>query len=196
MAIGQFQQDTCGLSTRTQKMLKSHNYMLQGLKSWLKSGNMGPQRLNSSPHGRGLLFNTFYPHSSQGSRTRLLDSLLTSQENGSTPVSPWEISDTYSELQMNVILVNTPQIKFLEIRFLFLKSQHSLAGIVLQNKTGDRSPDPWTRRDLSHLEWDMLFLGKYLQLIPQLLKKVSQSSRKTLRSYRISMNELESSQGG
>ena len=30
--------------------------------------------------------------------------------------------------------------------------------------TGDRSPDPWTRRGLSHLEWDMLFLGTYLQL--------------------------------
>ena len=159
---------------------------------------MGPQRLNSSPHGRGLLFKTFYLHSSQGSRTRLLDSLPTSQENRNTPVSPWEISDTYSEIQMSAILMNTSKINFLGTRFLriALKSQHSLAGVVLQNKTGDRSPDPWTRRDLCHLEWDMLFLGKYLQLIPQLLKKVSQSSRKTLRSYRISMNELESSQGG
>ena len=41
-------------------------------------------------------------------------------------VSPWEISDTYSGLQMNAILMNTPNITFLEIRFLriALKSHH------------------------------------------------------------------------
>ena len=34
MAIGQFQQDiSCGVSTRTQKILRSQHYMLQGLKS-------------------------------------------------------------------------------------------------------------------------------------------------------------------
>ena len=51
-------------------------------------------------------------------------------------VSPWEISDTYSGLQMSSILMNTPKIKFLGIRFLriALKSQHSLSGVVLQNK--------------------------------------------------------------
>ena len=53
-----------------------------------------------------------------------------------TPVSPWEMSDTYSELPMSVILINTPKIKFLGIRFLrtTLKCQHSLAGVVLQNR--------------------------------------------------------------
>ena len=53
-----------------------------------------------------------------------------------TPVSPWEISDTYSELQMSVILMNNPKINFLGIRFLrtALKNQHSLAGVVLQNR--------------------------------------------------------------
>ena len=52
-----------------------------------------------------------------------------------TPVSPWEISDTYSELQMSATLMNTPIIKLLGIRFLrrALKSQHSLAGVELQN---------------------------------------------------------------
>ena len=52
----------------------------------------------------------------------------------STPVNPWEISDTYSELQMSAILMNTPKIKFLAIRFLraALKSQRSLAGVVLK----------------------------------------------------------------
>ena len=42
----------CGVSTRIQKIPKSHLYKLQGLKSYLKSGMVGPQRLNSSPHGR------------------------------------------------------------------------------------------------------------------------------------------------
>ena len=53
-----------------------------------------------------------------------------------TTVSPWEILDTYSGLQMSVILMTTPKIKFLGIRYLrtALKSQHSLAGIVLQNR--------------------------------------------------------------
>ena len=64
MAVGQFQQDIrlwgVNLDTKdsnpdpkdSKKILKSHPYMLQGLKSELKSGKMGPQRLNSSPHGR------------------------------------------------------------------------------------------------------------------------------------------------
>ena len=52
------------------------------------------------------------------------------------PVSPWEISDTYSELQMSGILINTPKIQFLGIRFLStaLKRQHNLVGVVLQNR--------------------------------------------------------------
>ena len=68
-----------------------------------------------------------------------------------TPVSPWEISDTYSGLQMSVILMNTPKIWFLGIRFLriALKSQHSLV-VLSPKQAGDKSSDPWTRRDLSH----------------------------------------------
>ena len=52
------------------------------------------------------------------------------------PVNPWEISDTYSELQMSAILMNTPKICFLRLRFLriALESQHSLVGTVLQNR--------------------------------------------------------------
>ena len=51
-------------------------------------------------------------------------------------VSPWEISDTYSEPKMSAILMNTPKIKFLGIGFLriVLKSQHCLIGVVLQNR--------------------------------------------------------------
>ena len=53
MANGQFQQDIClwGVN-QDPKILKSCLYKLQGLKSKLKSGKMGPQRLNSIPHGR------------------------------------------------------------------------------------------------------------------------------------------------
>ena len=49
-----------------------------------------------------------------------------------TPMSPY----TYSGLQMSAILMNTPKIKFLGIRFLrtALKSQHSLSGAVFQNR--------------------------------------------------------------
>ena len=47
-----------------------------------------------------------------------------------------QISDIYSELQMSAILMNTPKIKFLGIRFvqIALKSHHSIAGVVLQNR--------------------------------------------------------------
>ena len=53
-----------------------------------------------------------------------------------TPVSPWEISDTYSELPMSAILMNTAKIWILGIRFLriTLRSQHSLTEIVLQDR--------------------------------------------------------------
>ena len=52
------------------------------------------------------------------------------------PVNLWEISDTYSVLQMSVILMKIPKIKFLGINFLrvALMIQHSLAGVVLQNR--------------------------------------------------------------
>ena len=61
-----------------------------------------------------------------------------------TPVSPWEISDTYSGLQMSAILMNTPEIKFLGIRFLRidLKNQQCLAGVVLQNRQEIDLPIP------------------------------------------------------
>ena len=52
------------------------------------------------------------------------------------PVSPWEISDAYSELQMSALLINNPKIWPLGITFLrrALKSEQSLAGVVLQNR--------------------------------------------------------------
>ena len=54
----------------------------------------------------------------------------------STPVNPWDISDTHSEIQMSVIIMDTPKIKFLGIRFIriALKRQHTLVGVVFQNR--------------------------------------------------------------
>ena len=65
-----------------------------------------------------------------------MTAILMSTPKINTPVSPWESSDTYSGLPMSAILMNTPKIWFLGIRFLriALKSQYSLAGIVLQNR--------------------------------------------------------------
>ena len=60
--------------------------------------------------------NPFYPHSCQV--TNMLPGFTTQESNHrmkqkrtlNKPVSPWEISDTYSELQMSAMLMNTPQI--------------------------------------------------------------------------------------
>ena len=56
------------------------------------------------------------------------------EEDTQYTCEPWEISDTYSGLQMSASLMNTHKTKFLGIRFLrtALKSQHRLAGVVLQ----------------------------------------------------------------
>ena len=40
------------------------------------------------------------------------------EEDTQYTCEPWEISVTYSELQISAILINTPKIWFLEIRFL------------------------------------------------------------------------------
>ena len=119
---------------------------------------MGPQRLNSSPHGRAPTLQYFLPP--QQSRYQNMTPGFTTHESShgrkekrtlNTPVSPWEISDTYSELQMSTILMSTPKIWFLGIRFLriALKSQQ-LGRDCTPKQTGDRYSDPCTRRDLSH----------------------------------------------
>ena len=118
-----------------------------------------------------LLCNTFYPNSNQGTSTWLLDSLHTSQawkkteEDTQYTCEPLEISDTYSGLQMSAILMNTPRIKILEIRFLTiaLKSQYSLAEVVLQNIREIDLLIPEQGETWSILN-EMWFLSKYLQL--------------------------------
>ena len=65
-----------------------------------------------------------------------MSAILMNTPKINTPVSPWEISDTYSGLPMSAILMKTPKIWFLGIRFLRIvpKSQHSFAGAVIQNR--------------------------------------------------------------
>ena len=53
----------------------------------------------------------------------------------------WEILDAYSELKMSVILINTPKIKFLGIKFL-RRALKSLGRGCTPKQIGDRSPDP------------------------------------------------------
>ena len=110
-----------------------------------------------------------------------------------TPVSSWEISDTYAGLQMSIILMNTLKTKFWGIRFLriVLKSQHCLIGVVLQNRQETDLLIPEQGASWVILNDTCCFLVNTSSQV-----KVSQSSRKTFRPYRISKNELESSQGG
>ena len=70
----------------------------------------------------------FTTHKSSGGRKQ--------KRTFNPPMSPWEISDTYSGLQMSAVLMNTPKIKFLGIRFLRIdiKRQHILVEVVLQNR--------------------------------------------------------------
>ena len=65
---------------------------------------------------------------------------------------PWEISDTYSGLPMSAILMSTPQnlVSGDKISQASSKEPTQLDRDCTPKQTGDRSSDPWTRRDLSH----------------------------------------------
>ena len=69
-----------------------------------------------------------------------------------TPVSPWEISDTYSGLPMSAILMSTPRnlVSGDKISQASSKEPTQLDRDCTPKQTRDRSSDPWTRRDLSH----------------------------------------------
>ena len=69
MAVRQLQQNICLWAVNMTQKIKESPLYAPGTQVLLKSGKMGPQRLNSSPQGRALLCNSFYPHSSQGTRT-------------------------------------------------------------------------------------------------------------------------------
>ena len=69
-----------------------------------------------------------------------------------TPVSPWEISDTYSGLPLSAILMNTPQnlVSGDKISQNLSKEPTQFGRASTPKQMWDRSSDPWTRRDLSH----------------------------------------------
>ena len=126
MAIGQFQQDIClwGVNQDPKDSKESPLYA-PGTQVLIEVWKDGSPKAQLQPTWKGL-----YPvilstptavkvpgrdswiHYSQvkpwNKQKRTLD----------TPVSSWEISDTYSELPMSVILMNTPKIWFLGIKFL------------------------------------------------------------------------------
>ena len=60
-----------------------------------------------------------------------------------TPVSPWEISDTYSELQMSALLINKPQnlVSGDKISQDSSKEPTQLGRNNTPEQTGDRSSD-------------------------------------------------------
>ena len=89
--------------------------------------------------------------------------------------------------------MNTLKTKFWGIRFLriVLKSQHCLIGVVLQNRQETDLLIPEQGASWVILNDTCCFLVNTSSQV-----KVSQSSRKTFRPYRISKNELESSWGG
>ena len=75
----------------------------------------------------------FTTHESRGGRKQ--------KRTLNTPMIPWEISETYSELQMSAILMDIPKIKFLGIKFL-RRALKSLGRGCTPKQIGDRSPDP------------------------------------------------------
>ena len=110
----------------------------------------------------------------------------------STPVSPWEISDIYSGLQTSAILMNSPKIKFLGIRFLrlALTSQHSLAGVILQIRQEIDLLNPkqggtwailnekccfWVNTS-SQVEWSLTVLKKNIQNLRDLREQTGEFS--------------------
>ena len=139
MTIGQFRQDIHLLGVKQDpKDSKESPLYAPGAQVLIKVWKDGSPKARVQSHMKGPLpCNTFYPHSSRGTRTWLLDSLLTSQDMKENrrghSIHLW--APGRSGLQMSVILMNTPKTWFMGIRFLkiALKSQHSLEAVVLQN---------------------------------------------------------------
>ena len=142
MAIGQFQQDIHLGVNQDPKYSKEPPLYTPGSQVLIKVWKDGSPKAQLQPTWKGP-----YPVilSTPGSSQDMIPGFTTHESNHgrkqkrtlSTPVSSWEISETYSELQMSSSRSNEyPQIKFLGIIFLrtTLKSQHSLAGIVFQNR--------------------------------------------------------------
>ena len=122
---------------------------------------MGPQRLNSSPHGKALLCNTFYP---TAVKVPGHDSWI-----HYSWVKPWKKTEedtqytceplgglrylfrTTSECHSNEYPQNL--VSEDKISQDSSKEPRQLGRGCTPKQTGDRSSDPWTSRDLSH-PWD------------------------------------------
>ena len=143
-AIGQFQQDIhMWRVNQDPNDSKESSLYAQGTQIQIKVWKDGWSKAQLQPTWKGPYPVVLLPP--QQSRYQDMTPGFTTHESSharnqkrtlNTPVSLWEISDTYLKLQMRAILMNIPKIKFLGIRFLrtALKSQHSLARIVLQNR--------------------------------------------------------------
>ena len=145
MAIGQFQQDiSCGVSTRTQKILRTHHYMLQGVKEHIiKVWKDGSPKAQLQPTWKGpypVILSTPTAVKVPGhdswihySRVKLWKKTEADTQYTCEPLGDLRyLFRNTNECHSN----NTPKIKFVGIRFLrtALRSQHSLAGVVLQNR--------------------------------------------------------------
>ena len=144
MAIGQFQQDVHLWSVNQDpKDSKEPPLYAPETQVLIKVWKDGPPKAQLQPTWKGpypgilsTLTAVNVPDTTLRFTTQESNHGRTQTRIPNTPVSPWELSDTYLELHMSAILVNMPQIKFLRIRLLriALKSQHSLSGVVLQNR--------------------------------------------------------------
>ena len=141
LLIGQFQQGIrlWGVNW-TPNILKSHHCMLQWLKSYLKSGKMYPQRLNSSPHGRTptypVILSTPIVVKVPGhdSNSLLMSQTMEWKRRGPS-IHMWDLRYLF-KTTIDCIFMNTVKIKFLGIIFLRidLKNQQCLPGVVFQNR--------------------------------------------------------------
>ena len=144
MAICQFQQDICLCDVNQDpKDSKESPLYAPGTEVLIKVRKDGSPKAQLQPTRKGpyrVILSTptevrvpGYDSWIHYSRVKLCKK---TEEDTQYTCEPWEISDTQPGLQISAILMNTPKIKFLGIRFLrtALKSQHSLAEVVLQNR--------------------------------------------------------------
>ena len=136
MAVGQFQQDIhLWAVNQDPKDSKEPPLCAPGTQVLIKVWKHGSPKAQLQPTWKGP-YTVRIPVVTPGFTTQESSHGRKQKRTLNTPVSPWEISDTYSGLPMSATLMNTPKIWFLGVRCLriALKGQHSLTEIVLQNR--------------------------------------------------------------